>query len=223
MERYDVQNHLFYDGYDLNNELLGNPEFVRFLMEQINKYVFANKGKISMLPYFDGKIKTDGGVSGIILGDNFHFTCHTFSFKNTVFVDYFGDDSKKGIVQDILLDVFETENFDMGSKDTQGKFGKHIIIRPKILTLDDAINMVKVILKEIDMTPIMDVLINKKDECNFDILQPIAESHISFHRANEQMVVDAFSCKYFNVKKFLELFSINGDYVEVNRGINYRR
>ena len=86
MERYDVQNHLFYDGYDLNNELLGNPEFVRFLMDQINKYVFANKGKISMLPYFDGKIKTDGGVSGIILGDNFHFTCHTFSFKNTVFV-----------------------------------------------------------------------------------------------------------------------------------------
>lgn len=222
MERFDVRNHLFYDGYDLENELLENPEFIKNIMEQINQKVFDNRGLISILPYFDGKIKKDGGVSGIIIGDNFHFTCHTFSFKNTVFVDYFGDEAKKEIIQDILFNVFDTKNYDMGSKNIKGNFGKHIIMSPKPLNLNESIKMIETILKEIDMTPITKMIINKKDDFNFDILQPIAESHISIHRIDEQMVVDAFSCKYFDVNKLLELFKISSDYIEVNRGLKYK-
>ena len=84
MEKYDVDKHLFYDGYKLDNRLIGNPAFINDLLEAINKYIFNDEGKIQLLPYFDGKVKNDGGVSSVILGNGFHFTCHTFCYKNTV-------------------------------------------------------------------------------------------------------------------------------------------
>jgi S-adenosylmethionine/arginine decarboxylase-like enzyme len=223
MERYDVNNHLFYDGYNLDNAILANPEFVNYVLKLINKHVFCGKGHLTLIPYFDGKVKEDGGVSGIVLGDGFHFTCHTFSYQNTVFVDYFGDNDKKKLVETILLAVFNTNDYDMGSKDIKGNFGKHIIIRPSILTLDEAKKMVELVLDKIVMTPINKLLICEKDSHNFDILQPIAESHISFHRKNDEMVVDAFSCKYFDVQKFLDLFNTDGEFIEVNRGLKYKK
>lgn len=222
MEKYDVENHLFYDGYNVDNELLANPEAINSLLEEINKYIFSDKGKIELLPYFNGKVKTDGGVSGIILGDGFHFTCHTFSYKNTAFVDFFGDDDKKETVSQILFDFFDTDDYDMGSKDVKGNFGKHIIVHPPTIALPDAKELIRVILKEIDMTPIMDLLVNQYGDNSYDLLQPIAESHISFHKNNDNMVVDAFSCKYFDVEKYLEIIGSPDQFIDVNRGIKYR-
>ncbi|MBR3199243.1 MAG: S-adenosylmethionine decarboxylase [Bacilli bacterium] len=221
MERYNVINHLFYDGYDLDNELLSNSSFVRELLETVNAKIFDNKGMITLIPYFEGKIRNDGGVSGIILGDNFHFTCHTFSFKNTVFVDYFGDESRKANLENIILTTFNTKNYDMGSKDVHGNFGKHIIFKTKPLSLTDAIMIVKLLLEKINMTPISELLVNEKDNNNFDVVQLIAESHISIHRSDDDVTVDVFSCKYFDINKVLELFDLLDDYIEVNRGIKY--
>ena len=223
MEKYNVPNHLFYDGYDLNKQQLSNYQFIYNVLALINKYVFNNKGKITMIPYFNGKIKSDGGISGIILGDGFHFTCHTFCYKNTVFIDFYGDDSKKETVSEIIFDSFKTDNFDMGSKDKKGNFGKHIIISTKAISYADALKKVNQILKEIDMTPITNVIVNKNNEDKYDILQPIAESHISFHRNSDTTTVDAFSCKYFDVNKFLSLMGVNDRYIEVNRGLKYQK
>ena len=223
MEKYNVDNHLFYDGYKLDNNVIGNPEYIEGLLRSVNKHVFDNEGSIKLLPYFNGKYKEDEGVSGIILGNNFHFTCHTFSNKNTVFVDYFGVDNKKEKVLELILDYFDTDDYDMGSKDKKGYFGKHIIIHPKPIELKEAKETVKQILKDIDMTPIMDLLVKEYDDNSYDILQPIAESHISFHKNNDNMVVDAFSCKYFDVDKFLSIFGGMEEYTEVNRGLKYVR
>ena len=219
MEIYNVSNHLFYDGYDIDNKLLKNKEFIKKLLETINESVFDGKGKIDLVPYFNGKVKNDGGISGLILGDNFHFTCHTFSFKNTVFVDYYGDDNKKSIVKNILFSTFDTKNYDMGNKNIQGNFGKHIIFKTEPLLLNEAVGMIKAMLLEINMTPINEVIINSKSEDRFDVLQLIAESHISFHRVGNKMVVDAFSCKNFDVKRLLKMFVSTSNYIEVNRGI----
>lgn len=220
MERYEVVNHLFYDGYELDNGLLSDTNYVSNLLNWINKDIFDNQGIVTLIPYFKGVVKRDGGVSGIILGDNFHFTCHTFCFKNTVFIDYFGDESKKALVEEILHKTFDSNNYDMGSKDIKGNFGKHIILKVDPITCDEAVMMVKRLLNDIDMTPIADVIVNQKDETHFDVLQVIAESHISFHRNNDVMEVDVFSCKYYDVLKVLSIFNTN-DYIEVNRGIKY--
>lgn len=222
MEKYDVEKHLFYDGYSLDNKLLEDPLFVNALLEEINKYIFRSKGIIKLIPYFDGKVKQDGGVSGVILGDGFHFTCHTFCYKNTVFVDYFGDNSEKERVYEILRTHFDTDDYDMGSKDKIGYFGKHIIVSPPAMSIEDAHKLINVILREIDMTPITELLVSETSQSSYDLLQPIAESHISFHRNNDDMVVDAFSCKYFDVEKFVELLGSNLDYIDVSRGLKYK-
>lgn len=222
MEKLDIKNYLFYDGYDLKNENLENVNYISNFLKEVNEIVFNNEGAITIIPYFDGKIKEDGGVSGIILGSNFHFTCHSFCYKETIFIDYYGNDSKKALVFDLIKRNFKTENFDLGSTDVKGNFGKHIIIKAFPLLLDEAINKIKTILKNITMTPISELLIKNEDKTNFDILQPIAESHISFHQHDDLLVIDVFSCKYFDIEKVLELFLKIYDIEEINRGIQYK-
>lgn len=222
MEKYEVKKHLFYDGYELSEEQLKNPKFIEKFMKLVNERIFNNTGIITIIPYFDGKVKEDGGVSGIILGNNFHFTCHGFCYKKTVFIDYYGDDSKKNELSQMIFDYFKTDNYDMGSENVKGNFGKHLIIETNNISFNEACEKVKLILKEIVMTPITNLLINKIDDNNYDILQPIAESHISFHQNNKMLIVDAFSCNYFNPEKFLSLFDNYDNCIEVNRGIKYK-
>ena len=69
------------------------------------------------------------------------------------------------------------------------------------------------------MTPINNLITSQTSQTQFDILQPIAESHISFHRTNDKMIVDAFSCKYFDEKKLLSLF--NPSYTTVRTVLVY--
>ena len=221
MEKYNVENHLFYDGYDLDNNLLGSIDFVKNILEDINKSYFLNQGIIKIIPYFNGKNKINGGISGIILGNNSHFTCHTFSFKNTIFIDYYGNDKIKNELESKIINTLDTNNYDMGSKNIKGNFGKHIIFQTNPLTLTEVLELINIILKEINMTPISEVFINEKDKQNFDILQVISESHISFHRNDNSMVVDVFSCRNFSSEKLLQLFQITNNLIEVNRGLHF--
>lgn len=222
---YDQLSHFFFDGYSIEEKELANVLKIQLFIDNINKCIFSGNGKIILIPYFNGMVKDDGGVSGIILGKNSHFTCHTFCYKNTVFIDYFGDKSKHCDVQDMILDTFSTDDFDLCNcnHDIKGNFGKHIIIRPQsMLGFEEAKRVVSAILTEIDMTPITELITRKSDEEQFDIIQPIAESHISFHRDGDEMVVDAFSCKYFDEKKLLSLLNVDDGYSEINRGIRFK-
>lgn len=219
--------HFFFDGYSIKKEHLDNIGDLTFFTNGINELFFKGKGKIILIPYFSGKVKDDGGISAIIIGDNKHFTCHTFCYKNTVFIDYFGveNEEEKDNMKKKILDAFETNDFDLcdNNHNLEGRFGKHIIIRPKnMISFEDATKLVSIILKEIEMTPINDQIINYVNEENYDILQPIAESHISFHRINDDMIIDAFSCKYFDEKKLLELLGDSDDFVQIHRGIKYK-
>ena len=222
MEKYNVKNHLFYDGYDLEEEKLADVSFITDFMDSVNNSIFNNEGTITIIPYFNGKVREDGGVSGVILGNNFHFTCHAFCYKHTVFIDYFGDDDKKDSLLNMILNTFKTNNYDLGSKDKEGNFGKHIIIERESITFDEAVNMINKILNGIEMNPISKLLIEKKDNVSFDILQPIAESHISLHQNNDKLVIDTFSCKYFDTDKLMSIVGESKGMIEVKRGIQYK-
>lgn len=94
----------------------------------LNYTIFENKGKITIIPYFNGKVKKMGGISATILGDEFHFTCHTFCYLNTVFIDYYGNDNsnKKQEIKKLILDYFKTNNYDLCEENNniKGKFRK---------------------------------------------------------------------------------------------------
>ncbi len=215
--------HFFLDGYNINSELLSNVERMHIFIDNINKIIFNNKGKVVIIPYFKGKIKEDGGVSGIILGDNSHFTCHTFCYKNTYFLDYFGAEKNHNNIKNMALDIYPTKDYDLCQKnDIEGKFGKHIIIRDaNTLTFNESKKLIDNILTEIEMTPIREVIENKKNEYEYDLLQPIAESHISIHREKEKTTIDTFSCKWFDEEKLLNITK-SKKYIKVNRGIKYK-
>jgi len=216
--------HFFLDGYSLNQALLSNPKNMERVLKRINKIIFRNNGKIILIPYFNGKIKEDGGVSGIVLGNNSHFTCHTFCYKNIVFVDYYGDKTNHELVKNIVLDTYKTKDIDLCKLNSglKGNFGKHIIVKSnKLYTYDEAKKLIRTILKDIEMTPIKEVITTYKEENEYDLLQPIAESHISIHRKNDDVIVDAFSCKYFDEQKILKLLNVS-EFDMVSRGIRYK-
>ena len=217
-------NHFFFDGYDIDNELLGNISYVTSFIKEITVVTNTNENEVTIVPYFNGKVKEDGGISCLIISKYFHFTCHTFSFKNTVFIDCFGFDNCKEKILPAILKYFKTDNYDLCTENKEkGNFGKHAIISSKPINYEESIQMIKKIVSEIEMTPINDIITEYTDEQNFDILQLIAESHISIHRNNNNMLVDIFSCKNFDDKKVANLFneSVNSLTI-INRGKKYK-
>ena len=218
-----MNEHFFLDGYDIDTCILANEEWMDNLLRKVNKLYFDGKGKVVLIPYFNGKIKEDGGVSGIVLGNNSHFTCHTFCYKNTIFVDYFGDINNFNNIKEKVLDVYSTDDYDLckDKNNTDGNFGKHIIIKNgSFLSYEESKRLISRILVDIQMTPINEVITNYVDDMHFDLLQPIAESHISIHRNDNIMIIDVFSCKWFDEKKLLKLVNVN-TYDKVCRGIKY--
>ena len=220
-----MNKHFFFDGYGLDENTLSNIKNMENITSKINNLFFNNKGKIILIPYFDGKIKKDGGVSGIVIGPNSHFTCHTFCYKSAMFVDYFGDENNHETIKEEILKIYPTDDYDLciNNKDIMGRFGKHIITEIKNkLTYEEGITLIKQILKDINMTSINDIITYKIDDINFDLIQPIAESHISIHQTDKITMIDVFSCKYFDEQKLLKLLNTN-DYIEINRGVKYEK
>ena len=224
---YSKSQHFFFDGYDINNKILSDIKYVDKFLSEINGVISGGKNtKTILIPYFNGKIKEDGGISGVILGENFHFTCHTFCYKNTIFIDCYGKNNINKQLLNIITKYFSTDNFDLckDNYDKEGNFGKHIIIKnKKPIEYNNAIDLINNIIKQVEMTPISDMQINYRDNCNYDILQPIAESHISIHRTEKNCDIDIFSCKYFDENKILKILDSNPeDIVKIQRGIYYK-
>ena len=216
--------HFFLDCYEVNEELLASVDNMKYLLTQVNKKYFNGAGNIILIPYFCGKVKADGGISGIILGNNCHFTCHTFCYKNAMFVDYFDMNKNFDTLKSEILNVYKTEDYDlcMENGNIDGNFGKHLIFdNIGVLSFDTSKKLIETILKDIEMTPINDVIINYRDEEHYDLLQPIAESHISIHRHEDKMVLDAFSCKWFDEVKIATLVN-SFDYKKICRGVKYK-
>lgn len=219
-----MNKHFFFDGYDIMEDELASIDNMKEMTNVINKEYFNGKGVVVLIPYFDGKIKADGGVSGIVLGNNSHFTCHTFCYKQAMFVDYFGEFSNFDKVKEEILRIYSIDDFDLclNNSGIDGNFGKHLIYSNlKSITFEDAKQLIKKILFDIEMTPINDVIVNYVDEEHFDLLQPIAESHISIHRNGDSVVLDAFSCKWFDEEKLSHLLK-SDNYEKICRGVKYK-
>ena len=216
-----VKEHLFYDGYDLDSTKLKDLDYIKEFLNEINSKVFNNIGTINLIPYFNGKIEEDGGISGVIIGKEFHFTCHTFCYKNTVFIDYYGIGFKDEVFN-LINKYFDTKNYDLCDTNMLGNFGKHLIIGSSPVSISEAKDKINQIIESINMTPISEFMLDKEDDYNYDVIKLIAESHISFHQHNDSLIIDVFSCKSFEVNKVLELFSNYTDVRIVGRGALFK-
>ena len=218
--------NIFFDGYKIKENKLDNEDIILDFLNILNSKIYDNKGKITIVPYFNGKVRKMGGISATILGDNFHFTCHTFCYLGTVFIDYYGNAINEEILIKMILSYFHTNDYDLckNNNGIKGNFGKQIIINcEECLNVEDGKALINNILESIEMTSIYDLLINYNNEENFDLLQLIAESHIAIHKKEQYVRIDVFSCKDFDESKIFKLLKKTKNNLKIiNRGIYFK-
>lgn len=213
-------NHFFFDGYEIQNDKLDNIEIISKLLDDINSLYINGKGQCITIPYFGNKDSLDDGISGIVLGNDFHFTCHTYSNMNTVFVDLYNGKiiNNNNTIINTLNKYFETNKFDLCvNNELLGKFGKHVIIQTDKIDYQKALILIDKIIENIDMHPIHEKICSVFED-KYDILRPIAESHVSIH-CHDNCIIDIFSCNTFDEKKIIELLSNIHSISSVERGV----
>ena len=196
-------NHFFFDGYEIQIDKLNNVELIAELLDDINTTFLNSNGQCVIIPYFGNKDLLDDGISGIVLGNDFHFTCHTYSNRNTIFVDlYHGITTDNNSIISILKKHFDVEKFDLCiNNKISGNFGKHIIIQTDKIEYQKASILIDKIIESINMHPIHEKICSVYEN-EYDILRPIAESHVSIH-CHDNCIIDVFSCNTFDENKII--------------------
>ncbi len=188
-----------------------------------------------ILPYYNGVVSEDCGISSFVFLMGGHFTIHTFSFRETYFVDLVScvNYDQEKLIQ-LLNIAFPCAQFNsqytVRSEKSVGDipadlnvdFGPHLMIEVENYngpeSMDELFTVFDSLPSLIGMTPIMRPYIirgeNSEGETITSIMTMIAESHISLHLFHDRKKVffDLFSCSFFekdiviaNIKKALNI------------------
>lgn len=152
----------------------------------------------------------DPGVSGVILAPHFHFTCHTFTRQGTAYVDACGFKNPNYIehMVSLISQSYQASKVIQHSVDEDnscGNFGRHLVYLLPRPTFAEACQIVTDIVSAIDMHKLAEMVTLERARDDYDILQPIVESHIAAHTVGDQLALDVFSCKYFDDTKLATL------------------
>ncbi len=217
--------HFCYDGYQIKKELLASEVAIQTLVRAIDSNFFNEQSCIKIINCMDCHNPQMVGISGVILGQNSHFTIHTFSEMRAVFIDYFGGSNSNN--EEELLRLL-TRQLAPGQSHLclqefasgLGNFGQHLLYRRPALDYKAAEALIAEIVHAIQMTPLCEMLILKDKDLatGYDILQPIEESHISIHTADKYSHIDVFSCRTFDTQKTSTIIGVP-PIKQVKRGV----
>jgi len=203
-----------------------------------------------VLPYFNGVVPEDCGVSGFLFLAGGHFTLHTFSFRETYFADLVAPascDVKR--IRSVLETAFPCETTTVIAMDrhpeplktiqpqTEVDFGPHLLLDiqgfqgPR--SMDALFALFDRLPSQIGMTPIMRPYIVRSETANvgpvLSAMTMIAESHVSIHifESSHEAYFDLFSCRFFEYPRVLARLreALPGDRVVdgfLARGRNYK-
>jgi S-adenosylmethionine/arginine decarboxylase-like enzyme len=172
-----------------------------------------------LLPYYNGSVPEDCGVSAFVFLVGGHFTLHTFSCREAYFADLVApQDFDPQRLLAFLNTVFpcaitnvrtvERRHLKDMEPDLTVDFGPHLFLNIDAYqgptSLDALFAIFDRLPQEIGMTPIMRpyVIENTADDGRrvVSALTMIAESHVSLHvfPDEEQAYFDLFSCRFFD-------------------------
>lgn len=178
-----------------------------------------------ILPYYNGVVPEDCGISAFVFLAGGHFTIHTFSFREAYFVDLLSPEAVDGNrVEKLIKDAFPAERVTSYSLERERRetypakieinealdFGPHLFLGLKNYSgpksMDELFDFFDIMPFDIGMTPIMRPIAVKNSVSGgkvISILTMIAESHISLHYFEESQSAyfDLFSCKFFDYDK----------------------
>lgn len=201
-----------------------------------------------LLPYYNGVVPEDCGVSGFVFLPGGHLTVHTFSFREAYFADLVAPAAFDGRhLTRMLEDAFpcartvvsdsERDQVAPVSPNPDEDFGPHLIVEVENYSgpadMDELFPLFDRLPGEIGMTPIMrPYLIQAELEGGEPVLSAmtmIAESHVSLHLLprRRRAYFDLFSCSFFDSVQVLPRLreQLPGRWereVLVTRGRDYR-
>ncbi|HBE78371.1 MAG TPA: hypothetical protein DDW65_11430 [Firmicutes bacterium] len=216
-------NHFVMDAFNGYRSRLDDIMLVHEILEELPlKLGMKTVMPPFVLPYYNGVIPEDCGISAFVFLDGGHFTIHTFSFREAYFVDFLCPDSfdtekLKGHIKGAFpaeritsycLERERPASYPPKIEINQAlDFGPHLFLDfknyqgPK--TMDELFELFDTMPFKIGMTPIIRPYMVKNTIGNqkvTSILTMIAESHISLHYFEEsnRAYLDLFSCRFFD-------------------------
>ncbi len=216
-------NHFVMDAFKGYRSRLDDILLIHELLEEIpEKMGLQTVMPPFVLPYYNGVIPEDCGISAFVFLAGGHFTIHTFSFREAFFVDLVTPkplDAK--MLESRIKSAFPAEivNTDCTERGHSRSSFKNIAIDPAVdfgphvmldfdqytspVTMDDLFTLFDTMPYKIGMTPIMRPYSAKgvyQGQQVISILTMIAESHISLHYFPGQgkAYFDIFSCRFFD-------------------------
>ena len=245
-------NHFVLDAFKSYRSRLDDILLIYELLEEIPQKMGL---KVVMppfvLPYYNGVVPEDCGISGFVFLAGGHFTIHTFSYREAYFADLFYPekfDSRS--LEEALKDAFPAEKIESycavrGKNEAFPKtvkidesvdFGPHLMIDYEEYTapvsLDELFDLFDGLPYKIGMTPIMRPYALKskfQGQKVVSVMTMIAESHISLHCFPEtgKAYFDIFSCRFFKFEevagKIKQGFkALASKEIFISRGSKYR-
>lgn len=172
-----------------------------------------------VLPYYDGAVPEDGGVSGFVFLDGGHFTLHTFSRREAYFADLVAPQEfqpphlrarLEAAFPCAVTGVHTLDRRALADRepDLGADFGPHLFLNIEGYqgphTLDGLFTLLDRLPDEIGMTPIMRPYVIRNTKANghgtLSAMAMIAESHMSLHVFPDEAraYFDLFSCAFFD-------------------------
>jgi S-adenosylmethionine/arginine decarboxylase-like enzyme len=179
-----------------------------------------------VLPYYNGVVPEDCGISAFVFLAGGHFTLHTFSYRGAFFIDFlypreFPPQKLRSLIDDAFPSERNFQNYvhrTAGERlvrpavDTRKDFGPHLLFNIEDYagpdTLDEIFSYLDRLPASIGMTPIVRPYVVRNLIGGQEVISGmtmIAESHIALHIFNKsrKAFFDLFSCTFFDARKVL--------------------
>lgn len=217
--------HFLYDAYNGYRSRLDDILLVHEFLEEVPlKLGLKAVMPPFVLPYYNGVVPEDCGISAFVFLAGGHFTLHTFSYRGAYFVDFLCPrDFDRKRLHSLIDDVFPAEitfencvNRTAGERpvrpaiNTKQDFGPHLFLDIDDYrgpdTMDGIFAYLDRLPSQVGMTPIVRPYVVKSRLGRQEVvsgLTMIAESHIALHvfRTSRQACFDLFSCSFFDTAK----------------------
>lgn len=197
--------HYAADCYNVNETYAEEMYLVEHMLQELKDEFLGCRCISQVIPVLDEAVKPeDRGISGLIVAPMQHFTIHTFSQRQVAFVDLFSQAASHPRAQESLQRIIGSKlgygcKFAVCTDNTHSGFGMHRCLRLRGLSYYEAMALNIAIIGGIGMHPLSECisLVNNASG-KYDIIQPIAESHIAIHSDSVETWLDVFSCRAFS-------------------------
>jgi S-adenosylmethionine/arginine decarboxylase-like enzyme len=221
-------NHFVMDAYHGYRSRLDDILLIQEILEEIPlKLGIKTVMPPFVLPYYNGVVPEDCGITAFVFTTGGHFTIHTFSFRETYFVDLLTPEAIDAAkLASLLKEALPAEKINTFCLEREKKesypqkieinetldFGPHLFLDfknyrgPK--TMDQLFAVFDTMPFKIGMTPIIRPYAIKNiinGEPVTSIITMLAESHISLHyfKKSQRAYMDLFSCRFFKTEEVI--------------------